>query len=487
MGNSPNILWIFCDELRADALSCYGNEHAAVATPNIDGIAERGVRFDRFWVNSPVCVSSRAAFKSGVHPTRTAIYHNEALYLPGHGDPESFVAGFDRAGYVTVNLGKEHVPDGLRAFGHSVSDGANQFEMLSAVGAMTDRLGVRANAIGLHGGTWPGGEPYPPDRLTGHAIDWLRRGRPEDSPWLLRVSYLQPHTPVVVPEPWASRYDDQPWPDEVSRSLALSTYERTFAEVAGGAALTPQQLIVAQSRYHGLVSWIDDQVGRILGALSDLGLLESTILVFTSDHGAQLGELGGAFGKMVFSHWSQRVPFIVSWLGELPEGDERADLAQGLDLGPTLAGLAGISRPEGLDGRDLFADPEPEAVFAAIGFGNPGSQPLSMVGRGSWPDGGGWPQRTCVRTRRWRLDRNTRRDGQPVGDLDRDTFLVDVQADSREETNLVQDPEVVEVVADLESQLDRYEDDAAQVQPADYEGWRERFHAQLAADYEEGT
>lgn len=482
---SPSILWIFCDELRADGLSCYGNEHAAVSTPSIDAIAEAGVRFDNFWVNSPVCVSSRAAFKSGMHPTRTAIYHNEALYLPGHGDPESFVTGFERAGYATANLGKEHVPEDLRGFAYSESDGAGQFEMMGAAGAMGDRLGVRANAIGLHGGTWPSGEPFPPDRLTDHAVDWLRAGRPEDAPWLLRVSYLQPHTPVVVPEPWASRYDDEPWPDEVGPNAGLSAYERAFAEVAGGAALSPEQLVLAQSRYHGLVSWIDDQVGRLISALSERGLLESTIVVFTSDHGAQLGELGGAFGKMVFSHWSQRVPFIVSWPGELAEGDERADLAQGVDLGPTLTGLAGIATRDGLDGRDLFADPEPEAVFAVIGYGNPGSQPLSMVGRGSGPDGTGWPQRSCVRTRRWRLDRNARRDGQPVGPSDRDTFLADMETDPREEQNLAEDTAMTEVVTALGSLLDGYEAGAAQVDPADYEGWRERFHAELASRFDE--
>jgi choline-sulfatase len=471
MPAGPNVLWIFCDELRADAIGCYGNEYAKIVTPAIDSIAAAGTRFDRFYVNSPVCVPSRATYLTGQLPSRTGIYHNEGLSLPDPASPLSFVEQFRDAGYLTVNLGKEHVPPGLRKFDTSDADGARQIELMIEAGAHRDELDVVAEAIGMHSGTFPSDVPYPPDKLTDHALRWLHNDRPEDQPWLLRVSYLQPHTPVVVPEPWASRYDSEPWPDEFGPNAGLSEYERAFAAAADSQDLTPAEIVAAQSCYHGLVSWIDDQVERLLGAVDDLGLRENTIVVFASDHGAQLGELGGAYGKMTFSDWSHRVPFIVSWPGHVPAGELRPELAQSVDFGPTLCDLIGLDAATDIDGRRLFTDPAPDTVSSAIGYGNPSSRALAMLDRGDFL-GLGWPQRFCVRTERWRYDRSTRADGNLLDESDQDRFLADGHNDPREEHNVVDDPANGGIVAELEEALSVHLAGAVQTRPDDYALWR---------------
>ncbi|MDG2026437.1 MAG: sulfatase-like hydrolase/transferase [Acidimicrobiales bacterium] len=487
MSESPNILWIFSDELRADAVASYGNEHAAIRTPNLDRISAAGVQFDRFYVNSPVCVSSRAAYKTGLLPTRTGVYHNEGSYLPVAGDARSFTEDFRDAGYLTVNLGKEHVPAVLEGFDTSFTEHADQISLMTATGNPDVDLGITARAIGLHAATWPAAEPFPPERLTDQAVQWLRQGRPENQPWMLRVSYLQPHTPVVVPEPWATTYDSETWPAEFGPDEGLCDYERAFTASVGSDSMTPEEIVASQSRYHGLVTWLDAQVGRLLDTLEAEGLAGDIVLVVASDHGAQLGELGGAYGKMTFARPSHQVPFIVSWPGRLDAGTRRADLAQGVDLGSTLLDLAGLEDRPGVDGRRLFRDPAPDHVLSAIGFGNPGSKPLPMIDKGEFPGGLGWPQRFCVRTGRWRYERSTRRDGVALGPKDHDPYLVDCNADPREETNVLHDSAHAEVVKELEATLVGHLDEALQVDPETYAGWRAIRDEQFRARWGDGT
>ena len=436
----PNVLWIMCDELRSDAVGVYGNEYAPIETPNIDSIAEAGVRFDRFYVDSPVCVSARSAYKSGLLPTTTGIYHNHGRGLGAAVPVESFTEVFTRAGYRTVNLGKEHVPDALLGFEQSEYDGADQLELMIAFGENRGRLGLITNGVSINAATWPDGLAFPARRLTENAVNWLERDRPPDQPWLLRVSFLQPHTPVVVPEPWASRYDDAPWPDSFDAfgpTEGLSEFERVFGQVPP-RDLTPEQIVATQSRYHGLVNWIDGQIGEILAALHRQGLRGDTIIVFSSDHGAHLGELGGAYSKQMFSPWSHRVPFMLSWPGELDAGAVNHELAAGVDLGPTLLDLCGLEARVG-DGRSLVSGDEPDHLISAIGYGLPGIAAMAAIGMGYWTDGGGWPQRFCVRTRRWRYDRSTRRNGETLPPSEFDAFLADCDADAREDHNVIND------------------------------------------------
>lgn len=155
----------------------------------------------------------------------------------------------------------------------------------------------------------------------------------------------------------------------------------------------------------------------------------------------------------------------------MPAGEVRSELAQSVDLGPTLCDLVGLDTPADLDGRRLFTDPAPDTVFSAIGYGNPSSRALAMLDRGEFLRSG-WPQRFCVRTERWRYDRSTRADGTLLDESDQDRFLADGHSDPREERNVVDDPANDGVVAELEEALSVHLAGAVQTQPDDYALWR---------------
>ncbi|MGI9603158.1 MAG: sulfatase family protein [Acidimicrobiales bacterium] len=458
MVQRPNILWIFCDELRFDALSCHGNPWAPVSTPNIDRIAAAGVRFERFYVDSPVCVSSRYAQLTGATPGRTGVYHNDAMNLTEAIEPVvPFVNAFVDAGYTVADFGKAHVPFGLEAFPWNEAEGS---DMMREVNDFDDR--VVAPYGGTLAATWPADVAYRPERLTDNVTRFLRE-QVDGQPFFCRASYLQPHTPVAVPQPWSGRYDGHDWPVAIEQPPHLSAFEARYGAECGMATMTDEQVFAARSRYHGLVSWLDDQVGRLLDTLETSGLAGNTTVVFGADHGAFLGELGGAMGKQLFSPPAHQVPFIVSRPGHLDDGAVDTTIAAGVDVAPTMLGLAGLDPVAEADGRDVFTDPAPDEVFSMIGYGHTDARAFSLVGWGSYVDERGWPQRACIRTDRHRLDRNVRIDGAPVTDDDSDVFLADSHADPDEVVNRAGDTETAEIRVDLEQRLDAHLADAVVV------------------------
>jgi arylsulfatase A-like enzyme len=434
--NSPNILWLYCDELRADALGCYPTPGGLrPRTPAVDALAAGGVLFDRCYTNSPVCVPSRTAALTGLLPERTGVYHNEAA-APGFPVPEgllTFPEVLAAAGYATASIGKEHIPLALAPWQLDDHAGAGMRDPLD--GCDEESLVRTPGMRFVVGGSHPD-EGYRPDEVARRAIAWMRAA---SRPFLLRASFLQPHTPVVPPRRWADRFSpgDQPGHD-LDPVEPGSRFERRFGELNGGREMPEDLLRRAQADYLALVAWVDEQVGLLLDALGDLGLAENTIVVLTSDHGAHLGE-GGAFGKHTFAPQSHRVPLIVRAPGRLAPG-RRDDLAQSLDLGRTLFGLAGIPAPEQFGGRDLTSEPAPTHVLSTIGYGGPEARAFPNRDEGTWYGGRGWPRRSCIRTVRHRLDATVRIDGATAGPDDEDVFLADSLTDPLELRNLADDP-----------------------------------------------
>ena len=456
--DAPNILWIFCDELRADALGCYGNPYTSIKTPNIDGLANEGVRFDRYYVNSPVCVPSRTAIKTGQYPEQTGVYHNEGLFTYAPEKPAPvFTHSLEAHGYTTVNFGKCHVPELLRPFQFDYPEGSDQFGLQAAVRQAdpAETLVVRGpNGLGIIASRFPNRDPYPPSAVTDHALEWMRQ-QDGTAPYLCRVSYLQPHTPVAAPDPWATMYDPRDFPDSVTVPTTLSRFERRYGEICGGEGLGPQNLQWIHACYYGLVAWIDDQVGRLLEGLRRSNSTRPTVVVFTSDHGVNLGE-HGALGKQLFTPQCHRVPLIVHWPGAVPRGTARSDMCQGIDLATTFSAMAGVPTPPMAAGRDLLTERGAEPSFATIGYGDAGSTAMPMLALGTYEDDRGWPRRACVRRGTLRLDRNVRIDGHSISadDADSDMFVADSQADPAEVLNFVSDPTYAAVVKELSELLD---------------------------------
>lgn len=435
-----NVLWLMADELRTDALGCFGPREPAVTTPAIDAIAADGVLFERSYASSPICVPARAALLTGLSPLRSGVLDNEA-----YDDPmplvESFTETVARAGWRTLNFGKEHLPGGAVPWQVDVEDGSSMSSLLQdAVDAGSDirRVGDLGH---VYSAVLPEGIAFAPERITKNVVAALDG----EQPFVIRASYLQPHRPAVLPEPWASRYADISFDINADPELAPTELERQFGRINGGGDLSSDELQQALCMYYGAVAWLDDQVGVIMSALEERGLSERTIVIVSTDHGATVGDDGG-FGKHTFAPQSHRTPLIIAVPGG-PSGQRRSDLVVSEDLAATVLGLVGVAPSHPIDGRDLFRDPAPEAIASAIGYGEGWSRAFPNRNAGGWLDGRGWPQRLCVRTERYRLDGNTRLDGTAISpeSPDADLFLADSLADPHERHNLIDDDDVSEV------------------------------------------
>jgi len=461
----PDVIWIYTDEMRADAVGAYGNPWTEIDTPHLDRLAQMGARFENCFCNSPVCVPSRYSTLTGLHCTDTGVYNNEPVWdWVDHGlhnrfttIPEQFAA----AGYRTANFGKSHLPNGIMPWQHHDPQG----DMKSTLGPgsllrqMFDR-GERPEGMvqlsgprTMHAGVFPKDGAFPGEAVTDNGLAWLEQA---EDPVFVRFSYLQPHTPVFPPAPFASRYAPEAFADQVHEEQRGSRFETWFGQMQHPAGeLTTEEGHRTRAHYYGLVTWLDDQVGRILDWLEHRRRLDNTVLLFASDHGVSLGE-GKRFGKQTFAPESHRVPLLIAAPGRIPVGAKRNDLCESLDLGRTLFALSGIDAPSQFRGRDLFRDPAPEAVYSSIGFGEPDSLAFPLGRFGRWRDGAGWPRRACVRTQQYRLDMTVRQDGKAVTSAARDIFLADVLADPREQRNRADDPALASVRNGLINLLDAH-------------------------------
>ena len=354
------------------------------------------------------------------------------------------------------------MPEQLAQWGHSDTSGSGMMEFYQDIDVEALRA-IRPPGIPtVIGGVYPGDRPYPADAVTDNALTWLSQ---VEGLFLARVSYLQPHTPVFPPPPYDRLYDDVDFPETIDEVDTLSAFEQRFVDVIRARELSPEELLRAQRSYYGLVAWVDAQVGRLSDFLRGSGLAEETVIIFESDHGASLGE-AGRYQKQTFAPQSQRVPRLISWPGTIAGGQERADITESLDLARTLFSLAGIESPDQFHGRDLLSGSAPDAVYSTIGYGFETSRAFPNLGVGALDDGIGWPRRSCVRTQRYRLDKNVRVNGRKPTADEEDIFLVDMQADPDENVNLAADPALRTVVEDLSSLLDRHAASAVEVPEA---------------------
>lgn len=450
----PNVVWIMCDELRASALSCYGTRFESVRTPNIDRIAQRGVRFSNVFATSPICVPMRTSLMTAAHPETTGVYGNEGAWAsyPYDRDLVTFPELFARAGYETVNFGKTHLPRSMQPWQIDDNRGAQGRLFFDGVETRPeDEIGLPGMPRVKIGGHFTEDHPFPGEEVTQRSLAWLD-DREEDTPFLLRISYLQPHTPVVPPPPFAGRYRDEPWGDPRDLGSAGSAFERRVGEVLGTADLTTEEVHRIQADYHALVAWVDAEIGRVVEHLEARGMLDDVILIFSADHGVSLGE-GNRLLKHTFAPESHRIPQIISWPGRLPAGDVRSEVCESLDLVRTLCALTGVPPADTFEGRDLFGSKPTGVAFATLGYGEPDSLHTPNAGNGTWSDGGGWPRRSCIRTDRYRLDMTTRRNGKAVTPDEEDLFLCDVVEDPAERVNRANDPDLAETRAGLRQQL----------------------------------
>jgi len=368
--NKPNILFIMSDDHAAQAMSCYGSD--INETPNIDRIAEDGVRFDNCFCTNSICTPSRASILTGKHS-----HKNGVLTLDSDFDRSQEHVGklLRDAGYSTAVIGKWHL--------HTEPSGFDYYNVLPGQGKYHDPL------LKEKGQEWQyrskGGEEhkgYVTDIITDLSIEWLEENAENDEPFFLMTHHKAPHRPWDPDDRHADMYKDEEIPrpetfndDYSNRAEAAEAAEMRIEEDLTRRDLKhepPDNLTGAELKnwkyqryikdYLRCVASIDDNVGRMFDYLDSKGLRENTIVVYTSDQGFFLGEHSW-FDKRFMYEESLRMPLLVSYPREIEPGSVRDDIVLNLDFAETFLDYAGERPPEDMQGRSLrplFRGNEPE-------------------------------------------------------------------------------------------------------------------------------
>ncbi|MBN2451496.1 MAG: sulfatase-like hydrolase/transferase [Lentisphaeria bacterium] len=357
----PNVLFLFSDEHSFRYMGhCPGPCFAeAVDTPNFDRLAARGAVFRDAYCAMPLCTPSRICTLTGLEVRRCGAWTNESVLRPGLITwPETFAA----AGYETVLVGKMHLGGNRqfvgfrhRPYGDLTGKCGHQWEPLDA----GPKQGIRARTVDAGVSEIP--ESLIQDNVVAQeTVAFLRehRHRAPGQPWFACASFSRPHFPLTAPRRWFERY----WPDGVGPPAVPAAGDAFDHPMSVGMrrgfaadAIGREEMLRARAAYAACVSYLDEVIGDLLLRLEADGLLENTIVVYSSDHGELAGE-HGVWWKNGWYEGCTRVPLIVS----LPE--QRRDALPPrsihtpvslLDLFPTCCDLAGIPVPPGLNGRSL--------------------------------------------------------------------------------------------------------------------------------------
>ncbi|NLV74936.1 MAG: sulfatase-like hydrolase/transferase [Chloroflexi bacterium] len=359
----PNILFIITDQQRADTIAAGGNP--VIKTPALDRLCRDGVRFSSAYTPSPECVPARCSLIYGRYPHRTGCFSN-ANPMPS--DEGTLMQRLTEAGYRTHAVGKLHFTPDIAAL-----RGLQSREIQEEVGVAGDHdhylAYLRRAGLGhIYDAMGPRGEMYyipQPAQMAAehHATNWVAerslaflREQPADEPFFLWTSFIHPHPPFSPPTPWNKLYRAalMPPPHVPEESAFLMThinrYQNRYKYRDQGRDLNLFRVMKAY--YYACISFVDYQVGRLLQALEELGQLDNTLIVYSSDHGEYLGDYN-CFGKRGMLNPPANIPLLARWPGHFAVGQVCDTPASLVDIYPTLMAAAGIPRPEGLDGIDL--------------------------------------------------------------------------------------------------------------------------------------
>ncbi len=353
--SARNLLIIMSDEHQARAMGCAG--HPLVKTPNLDRLAARGTRFTNAYTPSPICVPARASFATGRYVHQTRLWDNAMPYdgrIPGWGHAlqakgvpvESIGKLHYRAKEDPAGFDVEHIP-------MHVAGGVGM--VWASIRAEEERVLGRGRMLGDYIG--PGHSKYTDydEAVTARTEQWLAERGMDDDPWCLYVGLVAPHFPLVVPQAFYDLYAEDDLPDPklhpsdghrrhpwVERQNAFMDSEAKFTSEAERRA--------ALVSYFGLCTWLDHNVGRILGALEAAGLSDRTTVVYTSDHGENLGARG-LWGKSALYEESAAVPLIMASPGDAAQVCETP--VSLIDLSVTIAAHFGAALNASDGARDL--------------------------------------------------------------------------------------------------------------------------------------
>ena len=458
----PNVLLLLTDQ-HAPLVSGFAGD-PIVRTQALDAIAADAVQFDTALCASPVCTPSRMCLMTAKEAHRCAAWNNHWVIFPEH---VTWPGHFAAHGYRTCLVGKMHFggADQMQGFQHR------------PYGDLRHGLGHQIDPIDffpVYAGASGAGVTEIPESLlqenvvTRESLAFLleHHDSQPDTPWFLCASYSRPHSPFTAPGRYIRRYRDRVPPAELPAGFpdGLDDYARRCFADEVGEELTAEQQLRAREAYYACVDFVDDCIGELMRGLDAAGLLDDTIVIYTSDHGEMAGH-HGLWGKTVHFEPSVGVPLLMSGPGIAPGRARVAHPASLLDLFPTTCALAGLPIPPELDGVDLgplLADPAGGAAprrYAPSAYYAYGNRVRGLQGDTRQIE----PHQAMrlVRDPEWKYVEVE--GGRPV--------LFDMRGDPGETTNLAADP--------------RQAERCRQMRAALFDGFSwDEVHRQLAADRE---
>lgn len=372
----PNVLLLYTDQQRWDSLGCYGNPFAI--SPNLDQLAQQGARLGHFYINNPVCAPSRMSFLTGRYPSSLGIgcngiafpekdampinrllsrynYHTAQIgklhFDPhttcDHRDPghtygfDTFILSDEPGCYedAYIQWVETHFPEELDAIRAGLPHYAQQLQEIRGISRSGDRQ------QDVH-------EPYvyPGSEQTTHTAfvatetcEFLKSS--SDNPFFCIAGFYAPHTPINPPKRFLDMFSpsDMPLPklgsQEQKASFLSDISDKKWAEIV--------------TSYYALCTHVDDQIGRILKTLDEVGKTENTIVVFTSDHGEYLGDHGRIQKWMPGHDCVARVPFIIRYPGVIPQGTVVDQIVEGVDFVPTILDYCAVQIPTFVQGKSV--------------------------------------------------------------------------------------------------------------------------------------
>ncbi len=359
MANQPNIVFIMSDDHAAHAMSCYGSK--INRTPNLDRIAEGGMRFDNCFCTNSICTPSRAVILTGTYNHVNGV---TTLDTKMDNRLQTFPKLLQRAGYQTAIFGKWHLGTGP----DHCPTGFDDWAVLPGQGLYHDPEFIFK---GPDGGTRRTVKGYVTDLITDMSLDWLK-DRDRDRPFCLMYHHKAPHRKWEPDEKHADLYEseDIPEPDTLYDDYANRASAAAAATMRVGVHMDekdlkckkPEGLSDNEMRkwayqryikdYLRVIASIDDNVGRVLDYLDAEGLTESTLVIYTSDQGFFLGDHGW-YDKRFMYEESLRMPFILRYPPEVKAGSVNDDITLNVDFAPLFLDLAGMPIPEDFQGRSF--------------------------------------------------------------------------------------------------------------------------------------
>ena len=451
----PNVLLLLTDQERYDVGAPDGPD---VETGAMDRLAREGMRFERAYTPISICSSARASLLTGCYPHVHGMLNNchepDAIRANLPRDLPTFGELLAEEGYANSYAGKWHVgrdqtPDDF-GFDYLGGGDGKHDSTDDEFRAHQREHGVDPDGIELAETVYTEGpdpllvagttsvppEATRPYYLAERTIERLERNASSDDPFFHRTDFVGPHHPYVVPEPYASMYDPdeiEPWPSFDETFAGKPGAHEQYLRYRGVEGFDWETWSRAVAKYFGFVTFIDEQMGRILDALDETGLADDTAVFHTADHGDFTGS-HRQFNKgpMMYEE-TYHVPLFARWPGVVDPGSRSGSFVRLLDLMPTFLELGGVEPPAGIDGRSLLP---------LLRGRTPDDWPDAVVSQYHGDEFGLYSQR-MLRTDRYKYVYN-------APDVDE---LYDLRADPHELNNLSAHPEHRELRRELAGEL----------------------------------